>query len=334
MEKLLPINESIPVTCFQFEAFPLAIISNYEDAYPWIHSNYIQLAFHKDFMIAPVPFKFYLFDYTIVPWLKVQKLDREIYSLINRDIVDFLKKAIDMGYYIYLNVDEYYIPCREAYKNFNKSHDILVFGYNEKELSFSVLGYNEKRFFSKTKVPYDLFEKAFLNLDNIENNCNQIYLFKFNEKTNYSFKINVVINSLEDYLFSRNSAEHFNALAEPEQLVFGIECYNYLDKYLDTIKVDNTIDLRYLQKVVEHKICMFNRINYLEQKRYLNKISNFPTLYDSVVQESKTIKLLAIKFNKVRNESTFIKIKQKIKNLKDLEVKILTNVLENLQQRK
>ena len=61
---------------------------------------------------------------------------------------------------------------------------------------------------------------------------------------------------------------------------------------------------------------MFNRINYLEQKRYLNKISNFPTLYDSVVQESKTIKLLAIKFNKVRNESTFIKIKQKIKILR------------------
>ena len=43
-----------------------------------------------------------------------------------------------------------------------------MFGYNENDLEFSLLGYNEKQLFSKTKVPYDLFRKGFQNLSNIK----------------------------------------------------------------------------------------------------------------------------------------------------------------------
>ncbi|MGG0646511.1 hypothetical protein ABE083_06560 [Bacillus mycoides] len=332
MQKILPINTEINVTCFQFEAFPLAIISNYKESFPWIHSNYIQLAFHKDFIEAPVPFKFYLFDYSIIPWLKVQKLDREVYPLFNEDIVDFIKKAIDLEYYVYLNVDEYFIPHRTAFKNYNKSHDILVLGYSENDLEFSVLGYNDKQFFSKTKVPYDLFRKGFQNLSNIENDCNQIYLYKFERNANYTFRLSVVIDSLKEYLYSMNSAGKFNALAEPENLVFGIECYNYLDKYLDYLGEGAFyIDLRYLQKLLEHKSCMLKRIEYLEQEDYLEKKHGFSNTYSDVVKKSKNIKLLTMKFNKKNNVSTFKNIKKILKDIKDLEIETLSKLIKRLE---
>ncbi|RAN76592.1 hypothetical protein [Bacillus sp. SRB_331] len=332
MQKILPINTEINVTCFQFEAFPLTIISNYKESFPWIHSNYIQLAFHKDFIEAPVPFKFYLFDYSLVPWLKVQKLDREVYSLFNEDIVDFIKKAIDLEYYVYLNVDEYFIPHRAAYKNYNKSHDILVFGYNENDLEFSLLGYNEKQLFSKTKVPYDLFRKGFQNLSNIKNDCNQIYLYRFERNTKYNFRLSVVIDSLKEYLFSKNSAGKFNALAEPENLVFGIECYNYLVEYLDYERERTSfIDLRYLQKLLEHKLCMLERIEYLEQEGYVEKEHGCSIKYNDVVKKSKSIKLLTMKFNKTYNESTLENIKETLKDIKDLEIEILSKLIEELE---
>lgn len=333
MQKILCINEEIPVTCYHFESFPLAIISNYKEALPWIHSNYIQLAFHKDFINAPVPFKFYLLDYTMVPWLTVQKLDREIYPLVNEDIINFIKKALDLEYYIYLNVDEYYIPHRVAYKKIHKSHDILIFGYDDETSEFSVLGYNEKYLFAKTKVSFELFREGFLGLNTINNNCTQIYLYKFKKNSNYTFRLTTVIDSLKEYLLSIDSSEKFNSIAEPEDLVFGIKCYDYLDKYLEIVYIENKeIDIRYLQKLLEHKVCMFRRIKYLEQEKYLNESSNCYNMYNKVVKDAKHIKLLAMKFNKTYDTVTLLSIQEKIQLLKQIESDILFKVVKEISK--
>jgi hypothetical protein len=51
------------------------------------------------------------------PFLKIQHLYWSALSGYNNvDIIDFFKQNIDMGYYLFIKIDEYYIPNRSSYK--------------------------------------------------------------------------------------------------------------------------------------------------------------------------------------------------------------------------
>ncbi|MFK4011558.1 cysteine peptidase family C39 domain-containing protein [Bacillus cereus] len=335
MNKILPVNENCVVNCYHFESFPLAIISNYEEATPWINSNYIQLCMHKDFLTAPVPFKFYIFDYAIVPWLKTQRLDREIFPLMNRSIVDFVKDAIKQDYYVYLNVDEYFIPNRRSYKTQHFSHDLLVFGFEDSKNEFKILGYDHNFKYRTTEVSYSEFKKGFLNLDNIKNCCPQIYLYKFNKDVKYNFNIEVVIDFLEDYLFCVRTSKRYDSLAEPEDLVFGLECYDYLQLYLSTLlDSHNQADVRMFHKLLEHKLCMLNRIEFLQEKKYIDIESDIYLKYKDIANQALIAKTLIIKYNMTKNFSCIESARERLTYIKKYEKIIIFELLKIIKKDK
>lgn len=332
MKKVLPVNKPLS-TCYQFMAFPLAILSKREECEPWIFNNFIQACFHKDYNNAPVPSYFYIFDFAINPWLQVQRLQRDIIKSMNINIIELIKNAIDMEYYVTLNVDEFYIPERIAYQKFHHTHDILVHGYDDETETLMVLGFNEKMSFEVTTVRYWEFQKAFENLDHIKNNCHQLFLYKYNPEGKYTFNIPLLIESLEDYLYSRNTSNKFSMVSEPWVRAYGMECYDYLKCYLNDFLIGNAkFDIRYLHFLYEHKLFMRERIKFLIKNNFLED-EDLVEEYQGIVETAILFRDIMLKNREEVNPIAVKKIINHIDNLAKYEFNILEKILVQLKEK-
>ncbi|MEW9699659.1 hypothetical protein [Paenibacillus sp. SI8] len=333
MSKELPIQIP-PMKCWQFSAFPLAILMNHEKSWEWIYCNYIQVSTHQNFLTHPVPFAFYELDYAYNPWLKVQRLDRGIFPTFRTSIVDFVKDSLSLGHYVYLNLDEFYVPNRVPYQKFNRTHDVLVYGFDDEQETFNLLGYNERLIFDKSVISFAEFEKGYHHLDHIPNPCEQIYLYQFNEKGTFTFDIKVVIEGLEDYLYARDSAAKYRLLAEPEStIIFGMDTYPILQLYMEHLlqNPDGYVDLRYAHMLWEHKHCMSERIQFLIERGYLDREAGFYEKFKEIEKSSESARNMLIKFYRSRNKDNLHAVIQLLNQIKQNEYEQIHRVVESLK---
>jgi hypothetical protein len=69
----------------------------------------------------------------------------------NIDILAYTKFALDIKKWVFVNwIDEYYIPERTRYKRDHFKHDLLVYGYDDENKMFTVIGYGVNRHYRKT----------------------------------------------------------------------------------------------------------------------------------------------------------------------------------------
>ncbi|PEA82339.1 hypothetical protein [Bacillus pseudomycoides] len=313
---------------YQFYAFPMSIISNYPESLPWIHSNFIQMCYDRS-ENSPVPFAPYIFDYAQNPWLITHKLDRSIYSIFNKDIIDFVRESIDRDYYVYLNVDEFFIPNRNAFQNYNYSHDILIFGYDEVKGVFNVLGYDHNYEFKKSEVSYQNFKAAFNNIDSITNYCNQIYLYKYNPDGKYTFNFDLVIDLIEDYLYSHNTSSKFYMVQDTMDRAYGMKSYMYLKKYLaDLLVGKSSYDIRNLHCLLEHKIAMQKRIEFFESEGYIDTSYNLSKDYIDIQKKALDFRNMMIKSGFDKNPKRIEQIIDALDTFKLQESEILERLIQ------
>lgn len=329
-EVILPIAPP-EVDGYQFYALPLAILANYDESKSWIYSNFIQTCFDKKLIDSPVPFCFYMYDPASCPWLKYLHFDRDIFLAFNQDIVTFIIESLNREYYIYLNIDEYFIPERKAYQRYNSSHDILVYGYNLGEEVFLTLGYNNENQLKTTKVPFQLFLQAFNNLDNIINYCTQINLYKFQKNSQYHFNLKLVIETLEDYLFSQNTSERFSMLREPWDRAYGMEGYQYFRQYISLMNDNNSPLVRDMHVLWEHKKLMTSRIKYMELNGYLSPLNSFSNNFSKIETMAMHIRNKALYYSIKKDPVVLDNITKLIDQLAHDEYLQLENLLKHLK---
>ncbi|SDD05550.1 hypothetical protein SAMN02799630_01967 [Paenibacillus sp. UNCCL117] len=325
-----------PVKCWQFSAFPLAVIGPDERSWGWIYSNYIQVSIHERFATAPVPFGFYEYDYACNPLLSVQRMDRDLFPLFHRGIVDFVKDCIGQGYSVYLNLNEYHVPSRMHYGVRNYSHDVLVYGYDEEQSIFDLLGYNERLMFGSSAISFTEFEQAYASLDTFPNTCRQIFLYRLNERASYSFNIDLVVESLEDYLYSRNTALKYRLLAEPEDdLIFGLDSYPILQQFVEA-QSSNTnpwVDMRYLHMLWEHKHLMVSRIAYMTKRGFLAEAGGLPGRFAQLEKTAEAARNSFIKFSRSRKPAHLTSIIGTLERMRAEERQLYDELLAAIRLR-
>lgn len=329
MTKVLPIQKP-PIFGYHFYSYPLAIILNYESSYPWFYSNYIQLAFDRD-RNAPVPFCFYMYDYAIVPWLTTHRLSRDVYALTDKPIVDFVKGALDKGYYVYLNLDEYFVPDRFTYNKEHFSHDSLVYGYHSDTDSFDILGFNDKGVYAPSQIAFQDFDASFRYLDLMDNQCNQIVLYQYKEDAQYDFNQKLVRETLEDYLFARNTSERFSMVESPWERAYGIEIYDLLLKYFDILaKGETAPDVRHVHILWEHKHCMKLRIEYMFAREIIRESQ---LVEQAVYLEGQAMKLKNnfLKYLINCNPDLLASMMQLIEDIRELEKVLLPELIMEMK---
>lgn len=337
LTKELPFGEP-SVRCFLFEAYPLSILSVKEDYKQWFYSNYIQLCCYENFIERNEVFlQFHGPDQGFnSPYLKKQYLSWETFPKDKVDIVDFVIANITSDYYFYCYVDEYDIPHRKPYHTYHLMHDLFIYGFDNENNVFMILGYDENKQFKKNKVSYDDFRTAFLHNDADKKKqywTDRIYMFKFDDTANYNFDVQCIIDLTEDYLQSRNTGERDRRFHNPyDMTIFGIKTYDCLITYYKMLLEHRlSFDVRIPYLLWEHKKCMRERLDFMIHEKDYDNLNGCFEEYIKLEEIAKTILNLMMKYNQRENPSYINKIIGYLQQLKKGEVTTLEDVLVKLK---
>lgn len=331
-QKLLGI-EKADIISYQFLAYPLAIIKQNKFSEQWSFSNFIQLCFNEDFD-HPVPFCFYIHDYSNNPYLKTEKVSRNTLANNKINIVEFTKNAIKNNQYVYLCVNEYYVDERKAYKLYPRDHDILIYGFNDQTKNFNVLGFNSELIFSETLLSYDNFENAYKHLTEIDNeHLNQIFLYELRTDCHYKLEISEIIMQLKDYLYSKNTSSRLAMLASPLDRYYGLNCYKQLHSYVDQLKYLEKINIKNFHVLYEHKSLMLKRIIYLQDNGFVSKENELSNdyIHNELLRKSEILRNLALKYSIKKDIGIIKKFHILLEEIEKSECKILRRLLGELE---
>lgn len=259
MRRVLPVATPLAYG-YQFYAFPLAVLEPYPQSRDWVLSSYVQTAFDPA-PDSPVPFCFYVHDFTSSPWLQTQRLTREWFRSRGDRVDDLVRDAVRDGWYVYLTVNERYVPERLAYvRDTDFPHDLLVHGVDDDSDSFTLLGYDQDQMFRSTSAPQESLRVAFESMGDAPFHDTGIVLYRFDERGRYELDPVFLADSVEEYLTGANTSRHHAATTTPMDRVWGADCYAPLAERLDAYG-SGALDLDVLDLHVlwEHKRVMVAR---------------------------------------------------------------------------
>ena len=320
-EELLPICKNPPITTYHHHAFPLGVLfADSIDIRPWFYSNYIQLVYDTNDKCA---FNFMYTFFSQSDLFEVLLTSKQIINKFHIDLTDYIKNAIQTGYYLYAYTNEYYIPRRMAYQKYNNDHDICIFGYNDDE--FYTLGYNKDKNYVDDVVKFDDFKKSDPTL---------IFLFKLKKTNNYVLNLSQIYDLLNDYVFpSKKSSLYGVWMPNCHAKYWGGNAYKYFEDYFQTLGNHQTnIDLRGFQLLLEHKQCMYERLIFLKEHCAL-QLNNQIDSFKAIVDLAQQLKFQFIKYSMKGETSMLPPILKSICSLREKESVILIEVL-NIIKRK
>ena len=343
--KVLAVELNPPIK--GFTVFSLSILATNELYLPWFYSQHIQLYFAKTQIQKGVPkIDFYRPPNNRLlpsPLLETRWLDRDLISIVNEDIVQFVVKYIDRDYYVQLYLNEFYMPDRSNYNTQKNIHETLIHGYDLYDETFDIIGYNKMgqyvssklKFadFKKayTKIDYSDFKEAYMKIKYSPNHMAKIGLLKYDNNRRYEFDLNLVLEQIRDYIESNNTSEKFRMLDAPEDGIYGIETYCHLIHCL--LEQRNNFDIRLFHILWEHKKCMLNRLIYMENKGCLDPYENLSVAYNKIEREVANLRLVMLrgilgsKKEKETDTPSIKYVKTKLEKSAGEEKRILARVL-------
>jgi hypothetical protein len=345
--RLLPIKCPPPSLIFGHIITPMSIILGHEGTEDWFYSNYIQLcAPSKCYIYGEKDVEFlnfypkYYSDFESF-YLRTHNINEKILELNSGNLIDYLIKWINSGYYIETFLNESEIKgtflCEKKIIRINEQ---MIFGYDLNKLVFKMTVFNERDQFDQIDVPFEDITRIFFSVTN-KKLCKEsdwlsvgdeygLVLYKFRDDISYTLNIESIVMQLDEYVKGKNSAIHFNWLnQEKMDFVFGMKVYDSLENWLGLYSSEY-VDNRSLFGLWDHKKIMKYRLIYLEKKGYLNKSKEYAIQYEKVESIADNLRLLNMKYNIVRKKEVLSSIINSLKIMKEVEYKILTQVLVEL----
>jgi len=336
MKKILPIADP-PIKSYLHHAYGLSILATSDAYLPWFYSNYIQVFFDKHYRENPYVdyYNFFYYPYVEIniPHLERLKFDRAMLTEEQLN-ADFICRLIDLGYYICLYADEYYIPDRVAYKNFHFKHEVLIFGYDREERIFHILGFNRERVYGATTVPIDDLMEAFSHGYDGDGDLfwrKYIIAARLFRDTVYPFNLKLITDLLEDYLESRESNSRVAMYIQPPRdCVFGLASYAYIDEALELMeRGEFFIDYRLPSVIWEHKQCMTKRLQYMHGLGLVDQdvCDQFAKVEDIALKARNTM----LKAFVTNQRSIISRIREMVQSIHEQEKAILVPLLQHLK---
>lgn len=346
--KVLPLNENPFLYGYTHYTYMQAILTNPEAEIllekmgykNWFYTNYIQLhcrnldSQHFD----SLPIEFYVGDmlnnkeYIGNPFLDIQWMYKDL-ILSFANITEYLIHMIDKGYYADLIIDEFYVPNSEKFNRQHFFHQNLLYGYDLDKEEFKLFGVSSNNNFRALPISFDLFRKAFKNSYSTNGNfwCRPINFLKLRlPEKYYEIDLRIMIQFLEDYLYSRNTNRLLGYCFQAKERIFGLDVYNTLFYIIKS----NIGDLRMLHVLWQHKKCMTKRIEFLYNKGLLsyNEYIKYQPLAELIETTVLVIRNLQIKYTIKNDELLLDKIKKGMFKIKDVEKNLYSELITSLKQ--
>lgn len=207
------------ITSYPFFANVLSIISNHEVSMPWFYNYYINLEVERS-LTHGVRLDFFqssIWEYC--PWIIHNKVPRNLVCNKWNSFVDFVIECIDLGFYIYCVVDEFYIPEYRMFSKQHVMHDIMIFGYNKQNHSVDIADFFKDGQYSYARASFSEIEQAFHNGNDF---FDGIQLLKYRESFPYEFDISIIKEDIQDYLQCTNLQQKFKYPYQQQKKELGI----------------------------------------------------------------------------------------------------------------
>ncbi|UJF31864.1 hypothetical protein [Paenibacillus hexagrammi] len=343
-EKMLPIRDPILKT-FPQQTNMMAILSMYEDFYPWFYSNFIQLKcsnrpYALDLLIYPDNIQ------RVMPLVEYQCLTRRTLGQWFPDVIGFIIRCIDDDLYFHATVNSYYISLYEYhYQKYHRFHEILIIGYDlDAKILYGADFFHNGQYACKP-IPFADFEAAYVSVDeqnngrfdiahsastDLNNHLSQIELMRFNPRSHwhtkvpYRLDIGNIVDLLGDYLHSSNTSRKYTVFENAADENYGLSVYDWLIKHAESILSGSTpyCDVRSFHILYEHKKCMVLRMKYLLGL----KLEQFPELpMDSLIHveaNALTIRNQAIKYSFSKDKKIIAKLISDLQEMALVEKKL------------
>lgn len=335
----LAINKNPILNCFNNESFSYNILSNYKSYEGWLYNNYIGVFISKNFNNEDLALMNYLIRPFDIPGLEVSELSRDFFYSLNVDSIEFFKKKLADGYYVYVHLNEYFLYDREYFRRNDFTHDQLIVGFDDTGRSFKILGYNNRGKQEVSEVNYDSFKYSLKYLKPYNRDQEKIFFFKVNECP-YKFDLKYLIHQLENYLKSINLSERDLSYTLPDifydsdKIAFGIETYSIIKKYYESMH--NNVDLRLSHKLLEHKKWISEILKFLSTEYKISSINSFKKQMDEIVSLSVMVKKYSLKYNIVSKyslrEPIIDKILDLLMEIQHKEYRLLNQLIAELKK--
>jgi hypothetical protein len=335
-KKILKLNEKPLIYGRLHHAYPLSIITSHEETMPWFFSNFIQLSCLKNIHPQNTLDMNFLWDdgrfyLNSCPWINYLDIPESFfYHCIQKNIVDFIISTIDTEGYVYLHVDEFYIPEKYSYQKRSYPHCNFIFGYNKDEKVFYTLGYDSLERFKIIQTPFSDLEKSFTN-------CPPDFrldvLYFIGQGSTYDFDFDLIRGYIQDYLSSQNSLVKFktqtNLIYEDKNCVFGMAVYNQLKVYLSSLIEEKAeLDVRNLHILWEHKVVMKERFMFMKAN-LKGDFSNYIKCYEEIENKALIQRCKFLKYSLSKKTKEIISILKGLEEMKDAEEQLLTSFLNS-----
>lgn len=321
---------------YQNFAFPLSVSFVNDEFVPWFYSHFIQLRCRKNYLepfkLSPPQLRLNFIGHTFFenyPNLDIIAIDKDEYRSIRTCIIDYLEKCIEKGFYVKTNWDEYYIFDRKSHQKNHFDHDVLVYGFDNKEEVIYTLGYNSHMQYGTSKIPYKVFEQAHTGT--------KMILLKNKRDWKSSFDLECTVDLLCQYINSQDSSIIDNNSDESDhQFAYGMNTYQYITKYLESV-INGEIwsDIRVLYILWEHKKCMLSRLQYMQA--FYDAAKHTMVAYSEVEKKAQILLNLFIKAeiiaaqDRVKSHEIIRTIMKGINELATIEKPILYRLTGELQ---
>lgn len=299
---------------------------------PWKNMNFIQMCYNADSICKGIHMDYFFFPRKNVDngysWYSnfLDTLYDVLYEIkdLFPTLYDYIKWNIQHMYYVELCVDEFYLPGRMHYQRFHYNHYNLIYGYDDVEKMFYVLGYGKNSTPVCNKVPYSLITYETLTSEKIIR-----FKYSINVVSDFVFKLPVLKDNLKELVNDIDSCKKFSNILTGEKLYYGLSVIKKLVVEVqehDRIRTDRRISFFLL----EHSQLMRSRLDYLEQEGYLSKElhSDLCVQCEEIIKLAQLIMFIVIK-NMIKEEKTD-RIDTYLLQLYDAEKQFIQSLLECL----
>lgn len=332
--KQLPI--AIPdITSYAHVAYVLSILHTDEDAMRWVYSNYVQLVIWDWETTVQLDFATQTAEEHLIPCIGgSQRMVRGAVNRFSPNFTDFVRFNIDEGFYVWVYVDDFYIPGTVAYQNRSNPHAILIHGYDDDTEEFYISGYFANQRYGSAAVSYRQIEQGYKAIVTDEwQPQNYIRLIRLNEayKHLYPFRLEWFMEQLKEYLHAIPYDRRMRAFEEDRTwgLVWGVNIYGRLQEQVRRhMSQQGILDHRPFYVLWEHKKMMNRRISYMKESGYFAFSEQVFTGCRKIEQDALLIRNLELKYLLSFDNRFLEQIIERLGDLKQEETVVIDQMLD------
>lgn len=345
-----------PVYYSLFAADKLSMLCMNETAMNWIHNNFIQMLFYKQYLDDPGIFgdHFYRSQYmTIWPidtfkmgyrganlLLDEYPVDDHFWELTPDTLIEAVIRWIDKDLYVYSNIDVSKLTTTHYFGPTLFCHSSMIIGYDKDAQMLKQVDYAQNGAINILDIPFQDYINAFFSPDlerilKEEKKKDVKYMITLHRvKQNVKVELNpdTMKYWLKEFMDCEQSNKKMDYFIELGETFGGFDVYQGVLDMSDLLFEVNkgNIDYRMYHCIYEHKHLMELRLQALEEKKLLSPELNLSAMNQKLVKLAESMRFTVLKNNLAPRKENLALIKENMSKLVALETEMMNLLYNNL----